>query len=64
MSARPTLWEISIKRALKPNLMPILGSKALLLFRASGYCFLGISPESATKIEELPPFIRIHLIVC
>ena len=50
------LWEISIKHALKPNLMPISGAKALLLFRASGYRFLDISPEHATKVEELPPF--------
>ena len=50
------LWEITIKHAIKPKLMPISGSRALLLFRGSGYWFLDISPWHATKVEELPPF--------
>jgi PIN domain nuclease of toxin-antitoxin system len=62
-----TVWEISIKHALRrggPNDMPISGSEAVGYFKDAGYQLLDIKPAHAIKVEELPdlhsdPFDRI-----
>ncbi|MCO5119735.1 MAG: type II toxin-antitoxin system VapC family toxin [Burkholderiaceae bacterium] len=59
-----SVWEIAIKHALGRGDMPLSGHDAVGYFRASGYRFLGIEPEHAVAVEELPahhqdPFDRI-----
>ena len=53
-----TLWEIAIKHGLNrsgPNAMPVSAAEAQLLFGASGYALLPITPEQAVLVEQLPP---------
>ncbi|WP_419318134.1 type II toxin-antitoxin system VapC family toxin [Caulobacter sp. ErkDOM-E] len=55
-----TLWEIAIKHGLGregASAMPISAQEAQLLFSASGYCLVPITPEQAVAVETLP---RIH----
>ena len=59
-----TVWEISIKRTVSPEKMPISGVEAIQFFQRAGYRFLDISPDHALKVETLPrhhndPFDRI-----
>lgn len=58
------IWEIAIKHSLRKETMPISGKKALNFFRQAGYRFLGIEPEHAVMVEDLPnhhqdPFDRL-----
>lgn len=55
-----TLWEIAIKHGLGregADAMPISAHEAQLLFSASGYSLIPITPEQAVAVETLP---RIH----
>jgi len=55
-----TLWEIAIKHGLGregAGAMPISAQEAQLLFSASGYSLIPITPEQAVAVETLP---RIH----
>lgn len=55
-----TLWEIAIKHGLAregAGAMPISAHEAQLLFSASGYSLIPITPEQAVAVETLP---RIH----
>ena len=59
-----TVWEISIKRTVSPEKMPISGGEAIQFFQRAGYRFLDISPDHASRVETLPrhhndPFDRI-----
>ena len=59
-----TVWEISIKRTVSPEKMPISGVEAIQFFQRAGYRFLDISPDHASRVETLPrhhndPFDRI-----
>ena len=62
-----SIWEIAIKRALARggrNDMPISGMEALAYFEEAGYVFVGISPQHAAAVENLPalhadPFDRL-----
>ena len=59
-----TVWEISIKRTVSPEKMPISGGEAVQFFQRAGYRFLDISPDHASRVETLPrhhndPFDRI-----
>lgn len=59
-----TVWEISIKRTVSPEKMPISGVEAVRFFQRAGYRFLDISPDHALKVETLPrhhndPFDRL-----
>lgn len=59
-----SIWEISLKHALKPSRMPVSGQTALGYFQASGYRTLDIGAEHATVAEALPlhhqdPFDRL-----
>lgn len=59
-----TVWEISIKRTISPEKMPISGGEAVQFFQRAGYRFLDISPEHASRVETLPrhhndPFDRL-----
>lgn len=51
-----TIWEISIKHALKRLSMPVSSAEAVHFFRLSGYKFLDVSPEHAAKVATLPSF--------
>jgi PIN domain nuclease of toxin-antitoxin system len=50
-----SIWEISIKHALRRGDMPISGKEALGYCRAAGYRWLDIRPEHAAEVEALPP---------
>ena len=50
-----TVWEISIKRTVSPEKMPISGVEAVRFFQGAGYRFLDISPDHAARVETLPP---------
>lgn len=62
-----TLWEIAIKHGLNrsgPSAMPIGAAEAQLLFGASGYALIPITPEQVVLVEQLPnlhadPFDRL-----
>lgn len=50
-----TVWEIAIKHAKHPTVMPISGQQALQYFTAAGYQLLGIAPNHAAAVDALPP---------
>uniref|UniRef100_B0SWT5 PIN domain-containing protein n=1 Tax=Caulobacter sp. (strain K31) TaxID=366602 RepID=B0SWT5_CAUSK len=55
-----TLWEIAIKHGLDRQgmgAMPIGAHEAQVLFSATGYALIPITPEQAVIVETLP---RIH----
>ena len=59
-----SIWEISIKHAVKRDDMPVSGTQALGFFRASGYELLDITAKHAASVETLPslhtdPFDRL-----
>ena len=49
-----SLWEITIKHALRRADMPISGSQAFAYFRSSGYELLDITAQHAVGVEKLP----------
>lgn len=53
-----SIWEISIKHALKPAQMSISGEQALDEFRAAGFSLLPISPAHAAAVDRLAPHHR------
>ncbi len=50
-----TIWEISIKHALKRADMPIAGLDAIGFFREAGYELIPISATHAGLVAALPP---------
>jgi len=59
-----SLWEISIKHALKPAHLSISGEQALSEFQAAGFSLLAISPAHAAAVDKLAahhrdPFDRL-----
>ncbi len=59
-----SVWEITIKHAVKRDDMPISGSRALAFFRSSGYELLDITAAHVASVEALPslhadPFDRL-----
>ena len=59
-----SMWEIAIKRALKPEKMPLSGVEFLHLCEQSGYERLQIGERHVVALESLPsihadPFNRI-----
>lgn len=61
-----SIWEISIKHALKPAQMSISGPQALGEFQAAGFSLLAISPVHAAAVDRLAahhrdPFDRMLL---
>lgn len=59
-----TVWEISTKRTVSPEKMPISGGEAVRFFQRAGYKFLDIFSDHALKVETLPrhhndPFDRL-----
>lgn len=50
-----SLWEISIKFALKRGDMPVSAAQAEGWFRRAGYTLLDIKPAHAVAVERLPP---------
>jgi PIN domain nuclease of toxin-antitoxin system len=59
-----TLWEIAIKHALGRGDMPVSSAQALQTFRDAGYTLLGVKPEHAVRVADLPaihndPFDRL-----
>jgi len=59
-----SVWEITIKHALRRADMPISGSRACAYFRSSGYELLDITAQHAVGVEKLPslhadPFDRL-----
>ncbi|MFW6388086.1 MAG: type II toxin-antitoxin system VapC family toxin [bacterium] len=59
-----SIWEISIKHALRREVMPISGSEAVHWFTVSGYRDLPVSFAHAASVDTLPgihsdPFDRI-----
>ncbi len=48
-----SIWEISIKHALKPAHMSISGQEALQEFQAAGFSLLAISPAHAAAVDSL-----------
>lgn len=59
-----SIWEISIKHALKRSDIPFSGTDAVGYCRASGYQFIDVRPEHAAATESLPhlhgdPFDRL-----
>ena len=58
------IWEIAIKHAMNPKVMPVMAKDARHHFQESGYQFLPILPAHAEAVEDLPlhhqdPFDRI-----
>ena len=53
-----SIWEISIKHALKPSRMSITGEQALDEFQAAGFSLLAISPAHAAAVDQLAPHHR------
>ncbi|WP_425997412.1 type II toxin-antitoxin system VapC family toxin [Caulobacter sp. DWR1-3-2b1] len=54
-----TLWEIAIKHGLGregAGAMPVSAQEAQVLFAASGYSLISITPEQAVIVETLPRF--------
>jgi PIN domain nuclease of toxin-antitoxin system len=50
------IFEIAVKHAAgRPGAPPFSGSKALELFRRSGYLLLHVTAEHAAGVEGLPP---------
>lgn len=59
-----SVWEISIKHALRRGDMPIDGEQAITWSREAGYRFLPVQPEHAATVARLPahhqdPFDRL-----
>lgn len=59
-----SIWEITIKHAVKRDDMPVSGTRALAFFRSSGYELLDITARHAASVETLPslhadPFDRL-----
>lgn len=59
-----SVWEVSIKHALRKRQMPHSGAEALVEFRAAGFELLAISAEHAAAVDALPllhldPFDRM-----
>jgi PIN domain nuclease of toxin-antitoxin system len=50
-----SLLEIALKRARRPESIPITAAHALLRFEQATYLFLPILPEHAASLEDLPP---------
>jgi len=50
-----SIWEISIKHALRRGGMPISGSEAVHWFTLSGYREIPISSAHAAAVDALPP---------
>jgi len=50
-----SVWEIAIKHAKHPTVMPISGQQALGYFAAAGYSLLAIAPAHAAAVGALPP---------
>lgn len=50
-----SMWEIAIKRALRPERMPITGLEFLHLCERSGYSSLPIRERHVLALETLPP---------
>jgi len=48
-----SIWEISIKHALKPARMSISGQQALSEFQAAGFSLLAVSPAHAAAVDGL-----------
>jgi PIN domain nuclease of toxin-antitoxin system len=48
-----SIWEISIKHALKPDHISISGQQALSEFQSAGFSLLAISPAHAAAIDRL-----------
>ena len=48
-----SIWEISIKHALRPTHMSISGQQALDEFQAAGFSLLAISPAHAAAVDRL-----------
>ncbi len=59
-----SIWEISIKHALRRSDMPLSGREAVGYCRAAGYRWLDIRPEHAAEVEALPPIHAAPLTVC
>lgn len=59
-----SIWEISIKHALRPAQMSISGEQALSEFQAAGFALLAITPAHAATLDRLEahhrdPFARM-----
>ena len=50
-----SMWEIAIKRALKPDRMPVSGIEFLHFCERSGYESLPIRERHVVALESLPP---------
>ena len=49
-----SIWEIAIKRAKNPALLPFDAASARELFLATGFSELGITAEHCAAVESLP----------
>ena len=59
-----SIWEITIKHAVKRDDMPVSGTRALAFFHSAGYELLDITARHAASVEALPslhtdPFDRL-----
>lgn len=50
-----SLWEIAIKRAVRPSHMPVGADEALDYFRQSGYRILAVEAQHVLALAGLPP---------
>lgn len=50
-----SIWEIAIKRTLRPDSMPISAKQAVQMFHEAGYEELGITADHTAWVETLPP---------
>lgn len=50
-----SIWEISIKHALRREDMQVSGQEALEIFVAAGFDLLAISPTHAAQVDALAP---------
>ena len=53
-----SIWEITIKHALRRDEMPISGKRAIVLFAASGYEMIDITVTHAAAVGDLPDHHR------
>jgi PIN domain nuclease of toxin-antitoxin system len=50
-----SVWEISIKHAIRSGEMPLSGADAKSYFEASGYTWVPITASHAAAVDGLPP---------
>lgn len=50
-----SLWEIALKRGLRPDRMPVGADQVLGWVREAGYSLLALLPEHTVRVQNLPP---------